>query len=65
MQLIARALKAIYNFLVGDIYLLIGTLLALLVVALAARVSPLSAGPLLVIVLAVTLALALRREIAP
>ena len=65
MQLIARWLNAIFNFLVGDICLLVGTAAALLVVALAARWSPLWAGPLLFVLLAVTLALALRREIRP
>jgi len=65
MRLIARALKAIFNFLVGDWYLLIGALLALAAAAFVARVSALAAGPLLLLALAITLALALRREIAP
>jgi hypothetical protein len=65
MQIIARWIKAVFNFLVGDIRLLVGAAVALLVVALAARWSPLWAGPLLFVLLAITLALALRREIHP
>jgi hypothetical protein len=63
MQWIRQALKAIFNFLVGDWYLLIGALVALVAAAFAARVSALAAGPLLLLVLAITLAVALRREI--
>jgi hypothetical protein len=65
MQMIVRWLKAIFNFLVGDVRLLVGTAVALLIVALVARLSPLWAGPLLFVLLAITLALALRREIHP
>ena len=65
MQIIAGWIKAIFNFLVGDMRLLAGTLAALLVVALAAQVSPLWAGPLFVALLAITLALALQRELRP
>jgi uncharacterized membrane protein len=63
MQWIRQALKASFNFLVGDWYLLIGALVALVAAAFAARVSALAAGPLLLLALAITLAVALRREI--
>jgi len=65
MQFIPRALKAIFDFVVGDWYLLIGAMLALGLANLAARMAPLLAGPLLLLALAITLAAALRREIAP
>ena len=65
MRIITRWIKAIFNFLVGDIYLLAGTIVALLVTALAVQLSPLWAGPLFVAALAATLALALRRELRP
>lgn len=65
MQLLARWLKALFNFLVGDIRLLVGTVVALIAVALTVRWSPLWAGPLFMVLLALTLTLALRREIHP
>jgi hypothetical protein len=65
MRIIAGWLRAIFNFLVGDMRLLAGTLVALLVVAFAAQAAPLWAGLLFVVVLAITLALALRRELRP
>jgi hypothetical protein len=65
MNLLTRGVKAVYMFLVGDMRILIGTLGALVVVDLSARVSPSESGLLLFGLLAITLTLALRREIAP
>jgi hypothetical protein len=65
MSVLSRGLKAVFDFLVGDMRILVGTLVALLVVALAAGVAPVWSGPLLFALLAVTLTLALRREIQP
>ena len=56
---------AIYNFLVGDLVILIGTLVSLLIAGLVAGLSPMWAGPLLFVLLSLTLALSLRREIEP
>jgi hypothetical protein len=56
---------AIYNFLVGVLRILIGTLVSLLIAGLVAGVSPMWAGPLLFVLLSLTLALSLRREIEP
>jgi len=60
-----RGIMAIYNFLVGDMRILIGTLAALVIAGLVAGVSPIWAGPLLFVLLSLTLALSLRREIEP
>jgi carbon starvation protein CstA len=65
MRVLSQVLKAIFNFIVGDMRLLIGTGVALLVAALAARSAPLWTGPLFFLLLAVALGLALRREIRP
>jgi hypothetical protein len=65
MNPLVRGIMAIYNFLVGDMRILIGTLVALAIVGLVAGVSPVWAGPLLFVLLALTLALSLRREIEP
>jgi len=65
MNPIVRGIIAIYNFLVGDMRILIGTLVALAIVGLVAGVSPIWAGPLLFVLLSLTLALSLRREIEP
>jgi hypothetical protein len=65
MNPLVRGILAIYNFLVGDIRILIGTLAALLIVGLVAGVSPIWSGPLLFVLLSLTLALSLRREIEP
>ena len=65
MNPILRGIVAIYNFLVGDMRILIGTLVALAIVGLVAAVSPIWAGPLLFVLLSVTLALSLRHEIEP
>ena len=65
MNPFVRGIMAIYNFLVGDMRILIGTLVALAIVGLVAAVSPIWAGPLLFVLLSVTLALSLRREIEP
>jgi|SwirhirootsSR3_FD_contig_61_4143840_length_388_multi_2_in_0_out_0_1 hypothetical protein len=65
MNPIVRGIMAIYNFLVGDLRILIGTLVSLLIAGLVAGVSPMWAGPLLFVLLSLTLALSLRREIEP
>lgn len=65
MSLVARWVQAAFNFLVGDIRLLLGTGIALLVIALSVRWLAAWAGPLLVLLLVVTLALALERELRP
>lgn len=63
MNLVVRSVLAVYTFLVGDIRILVGTLSALIAAGLAARLSPVAAGGLLVVLLALTLAVALRREL--
>jgi len=65
MNPLMRGIMAIYNFLVGDMRILIGTLVALVIIGLVAGVSPTWAGPLLFGLLAVTLVLSLRHEIEP
>jgi hypothetical protein len=65
MNPILRGIVAIYNFLVGDMRILIGTLVALVITGLVAGVSPIWAGPLLFVLLSLTLVLSLRREIEP
>ena len=65
MNPIVRGIMAIYNFLVGDLRILIGTLVSLLIAGLVAGVSPMWAGPLLFVLLSLTLALSLRHEIEP
>jgi hypothetical protein len=58
-------LNAVYYFLVGDMRILIGTLIALGVAASSVMVSPSVAGILLFGLLAATLALSLRHEVTP
>ncbi len=65
MNPLIRGIVAVYNFLVGDMRILIGTLVALAIVGLIAGVSPIWAGPLLFVLLSITLTLSLRREIEP
>ena len=65
MNPLVRGIMAIYNFLVGDMRILIGTLVALAITGLVAGVSPVWAGPLLFVLLSLALALSLRREIEP
>ncbi len=65
MNLLARWLKAVYQFLVGDMRILLGALGALIIAALLAYVAPSGAGLLLFALLAITLLLALRHELAP
>ena len=65
MSVLTRGLKAVYNFLVGDMRILIGTLVTLLIVWLVVRVSPAGAGALFFLLLALTLSLSLRREVEP
>ena len=63
MNMLTRSITAVYMFLVGDMRILLGTLVALVVTALATRITPSGAGLLLFVLLAVTLTLSLRREI--
>ena len=65
MNLLVRWLKAIYNFLVGDVRILLGTLGAVGLSAFVAYGAPSGAGLLLFALLALTLAFALRHELAP
>jgi membrane protein implicated in regulation of membrane protease activity len=65
MSILTGAVTAVFNFLVGDLRILIGTIVALAVAAILAGVSPAWAGLLLFAMLAITLALALRRELEP
>lgn len=65
MQPIMNLLAAVFNFVVGDMRLLVGTLLALIVTGLLVQVSPQAAGALLFVMLAATLAVALQRETRP
>ena len=65
MSILTGAVTAVFNFLVGDIRILIGTIVALVAAAVLAGVSPAWAGLLLFAMLAVTLALALRHELEP
>jgi tryptophan-rich sensory protein len=65
MNIMTRGVKAVYNFLVGDMRLLIGTLVALVLTAVVAPLSPVAAGALLVVVVVLTLGASLRRETMP
>lgn len=65
MQPSVTFLNAVFDFVVGDMRLLIGTLVALAIGGLLARVSPEAAGPVLFVLLAATLAVALQRETRP
>ncbi|MEZ4869212.1 MAG: hypothetical protein R3C14_48265 [Caldilineaceae bacterium] len=63
--MIIRAINAVYNFLVGDMRILIGTLVALTAVGLLARYAPGATGPLLFVLLTGALVLSLRHEVQP
>lgn len=65
MNLLRQWIKALYNFLVGDLRILLGTLGALVIVTLLARVLPGGSGILFFVLLAITLTLSLRYELAP
>lgn len=65
MNQIQRAVVAVYTFLVGDKWILLGTSGALLVTALIAQFAPILAGLVLIACIGVTLVLALRRELVP
>ncbi len=65
MNAVKRGVNAVYNFLVGDMILLFGALIALVLTALVAAASPVAAGALLVIVVVLTLGASLRRETMP
>jgi len=63
MNTIQRGIKAVFNFVVGDMRLMIGTFAALVVAAVVAKIMPSLAGVLMFLVLALALAVALRREV--
>ncbi len=63
MNAIVGAARAVYNFVVGDMRLLVGTLLALIVAGLLARAAPAAAGAALLLLLIVTLVVSLQREL--
>jgi hypothetical protein len=65
MKLLFSWVKAVYYFLVGDMRILLGTLVAVVVTSFLTTVSPSWAGVVLFGLLAITLTLSLRREIAP
>ena len=61
-----KIIKAIYNFLVGDMTILVGIALALLLLALLQTIEPLRPyiGPLLILITLLVLGIALRRELS-
>ena len=63
MRVLQQAILAFYNFLVGDIRILIGTFVALLATALLAPIAPGVAGLVLLVLLGATLVVSLRREV--
>jgi len=65
MQALKHGINAVFAFLVGDLRLLIGTFAALIIAFLVVQLSPLAAGPLLLVLIVLTLAAALWREIHP
>lgn len=65
MQRIRAWINAVFNFVVGDMRLLVGTAIALVVAGVLAPVLPQAAGALLFVLVAITLAVALQREIRP
>ena len=65
MNLVMRGVKAVYNFLVGDMRLLLGTLGALVLTALVAAALPVAAGALLVVAVVLALGASLRWETMP
>ena len=65
MEAIKRWVIAFYNFLVVDMRILVGTLLALCITWLLVGVAPTLAGFLFVLMVAATLTVALWREVTP
>ena len=67
MQIIQKSAKAVFDFIVGDARLLIGTILTLavvaLIIALVGSAASTWVGVVLFIALAATLTIALRREV--
>lgn len=65
MGAIKRSVLSFYNFLVGDIQILVGTLLALCITWLLVGIAPTMAGFLFVLMVIATLTVALWREVTP
>jgi hypothetical protein len=65
METIKRWILSFYNFLVGDIRILVGTLLALGITWLLAGVAPALAGWFFILMVIATLTVALWREVTP
>lgn len=63
LQVVRNVTKALFNFFVGDLRILIGTLLALVVAAEISGLLPVPSGILLFAMIAITLAASLRREV--
>ena len=62
-----KVIKAIYNFIVGDMIILVGVIIALIILALINTISALAAlrvaeGPILVVAVLVVLTATLYRE---
>ncbi len=60
-----NALLSFYNFLVGDMRILIGTLLALLITWLMVGIAPALAGIMFVVLVVTTTTVSIWREITP
>ena len=65
MSALTNGVKAAYNFLVGDMRILIGTLATVIVTGFLAAVLPTGAGLVSFLLLAMTLGFSLRHEIHP
>jgi hypothetical protein len=65
MVTIKRWILSFYNFLVGDMRILVGTLLALGITWLMVGVAPALAGWLFILMVIATLTVALWREVTP
>jgi len=65
MKTIQGWIISFYNFLVGDMRILLGSLLALAITWLLAGVAPALAGFALVLMIVATLAVAIWREVTP
>jgi uncharacterized membrane protein len=63
--MLKNALISVYNFLVGDLRILIGVLILLPLVALAAQWSPSVAGLFMLVLVIGTLFVTLRHETIP
>jgi len=65
MQAIKNAVVSFYIFLVGDMRILVGTLLALCITWLLVGLAPALAGWFLLLMVIATLTVALWREVTP